>query len=114
MEANKQSMTLVTKNQLSWRELQEVEEAKRRDRIERRKQELTMMSAMPSCIAESMSKGKKAAPGGCDSDTRTGSRGGGDFKAEDPSKVMQYCAFPHRWYFWSCVGLVVRVRVRAE
>ena len=31
LEANKQSMTMVTKNQLTWRELQEIEEAKRRE-----------------------------------------------------------------------------------
>jgi hypothetical protein len=33
-------LSALTKNALSWQELQEVEETKRRDRIERRKQEV--------------------------------------------------------------------------
>lgn len=82
LEANKQSMTMVTKNQLTWRELQEIEEAKRRDRIERRKQELAQISALPSSIAENLQKTRREAP----VDTRAVSVG--EFKAEDPAKVV--------------------------
>lgn len=81
LEANKQSMTMVTKNQLTWRELQEIEEAKRRDRIERRKQELAQISALPSSIAENLQKARREVP----VDTRAVSVG--EFKAEDPAKV---------------------------
>lgn len=85
LEANKQSMTMVTKNQLTWRELQEIEEAKRRDRIERRKQELAQISALPSSIAENLQKAQREAP----ADAKANSFG--EFKAEDPAKVSFIC-----------------------
>jgi hypothetical protein len=85
-EANKQSMTMVTKNQLSWRELQEIEEGKRRDRIERRKQEMAQLSALPSSIAENLQKVKRDVA--ADSVPSDAVRAG-EFKAEDPAKVRR-------------------------
>ena len=81
-EANKQSMTMVTKNQLTWRELQEIEESKRRDRIERRKQELAQISALPSSIADNLQKPKREV-----AVTDSAAIARGEFKAEDPAKV---------------------------
>lgn len=80
-EANRASLAQVTKNQLTWRELQEMEEAKRRDRIERRKQELAQSSALPSSIADSLQRPRRES-------IPTGPGAGvTEFKAEDPSKV---------------------------
>lgn len=85
--ANRASLAQVTKNQLTWRELQEMEEAKRRDRIERRKQELAQSSALPSSIAESLQKPRRES-------IPTGSGAGvTEFKAEDPAKVPRLCSF---------------------
>mmetsp|Transcript_21479 Transcript_21479/g.35966 ORF Transcript_21479/g.35966 Transcript_21479/m.35966 type:complete len:919 (+) Transcript_21479:47-2803(+) len=86
-EANKQSMMMVTKNQLSWRELQEIEETKRRDRIERRKQQVAQMSALPSSIAENMQKPKRAVASSEGDAAGGAAGGGGEYKAEDPAKV---------------------------
>jgi hypothetical protein len=81
-EANRASLAQVTKNQLTWRELQEIEETKRRDRIERRKQELAQASALPASIAESLQKPRRdSAPAAGTSAASAG------FKAEDPAKV---------------------------
>lgn len=82
-EANRQSMTAVIKNQLSWRELQEIEEAKRRDRIEAHKQRLMAESALPSSIAESLQRPRKETPASIAAAPRTT-----EFKAEDPGKVQ--------------------------
>jgi len=92
-QANERSMAQVTRNQLSWHELQEIEEAKRRDRIERRKQQLINCSILPLGIAENMEKSKRAI---------TPSTKGEDnaaFKAEDPEKVAAKLAF--RQKVWS-------------
>ena len=82
-QANERSMAQVTRNQLSWHELREIEEAKRRDRIERRKQQLISSSTLPMGIAESMEKSKRAV-------TPSSTRGevSTTFKAEDPEKVL--------------------------
>ena len=80
-EANKQSMVQVTKNQLTWKELQEIEDAKRRDRMERRRQELAQSSALPASIAENLQKPKREIP------VDPNSIAVGEFKAEDPAKV---------------------------
>jgi 2-succinyl-5-enolpyruvyl-6-hydroxy-3-cyclohexene-1-carboxylate synthase len=81
-QANERSMAQVTRNQLSWHELREIEEAKRRDRIERRKQQLISSSTLPMGIAECMEKSKRTV-------TPSSTRGEGSttFKAEDPEKV---------------------------
>lgn len=84
--ANRASLAQVTKNQLTWRELQELEEAKRRDRIERRKQELAQSSALPSSIADSLQRPRR------ESAPTTAGPGASvtEFKAEDPAKVLLY------------------------
>lgn len=98
-EANRASMTLVTKNQLSWRELQEIEEAKRRDRIERRKQELAQVSALPSSIAQNLQASRREPtvhPG--NSNVKT------EFKAEDPAKVLSFFIFAIERYLPKCIS----------
>lgn len=80
MRANQLSMTMVTRNQLSWKEAKEIEDAKRRDRVKARQHELAMSSALPSGIAESMSKPKRAP-------RDENSQPMNEFKAEDPAKV---------------------------
>lgn len=88
-EANERSMAQVTRNQLSWHELREIEEAKRRDRIERRKQQLISSSTLPMGIAENMEKMSKRAvtPSSSSSTAIRGGEGSSTFKAEDPEKV---------------------------
>lgn len=82
-EHNKASMANATRNNLSWRELQEIEEAKRKDRIERRKQELAQISALPSSIAENLQKPRRdPSPA-----VRAAAGASTEFKAEDPAKV---------------------------
>ena len=81
-DANRASMTLVTKNQLSWRELQEIEESKRRERIERRKQELAQVSALPGSIAQNLQKSRRES-----TVDQSNTAVKNEFKAEDPAKV---------------------------
>lgn len=88
-QANERSMAQVTRNQLSWHELREIEEAKRRDRIERRKQQLLSSSTLPMGIAENMEKKSKRAV----TPSSTRGEGSATFKAEDPEKVHRCCCY---------------------
>jgi hypothetical protein len=56
---NDELMASALKGSASWQEIQDLEEAKRRERIETRKQELLLMSALPPALAASQERQKR-------------------------------------------------------
>jgi len=87
VEAKRKKLAQDSKNQLTWSELQKIQEETRRDRIERHKQKLVQQSALPSSIAESLRKSVHREPA-----VDNKNAGMNEFKAEDPAKV---CNFTH-------------------
>lgn len=79
--AESQLMATAIKGSMSWQELQDLEEAKRRERIESRKQDLQRISALPSALAESMQRVKRVSAPAEPPKT--------NFKAEDPDVVAR-------------------------
>jgi hypothetical protein len=81
-----EKMTLMNeafRGHMSWKEIQDTEEAQRRERIEKRKNELLTQAALPRSIEENMSKSlSKIPPPSYDEAVKP-------FKAEDPKKVIQ-------------------------
>lgn len=83
VEAKRKKLAQDSKNQLTWSELQKIQEESRRDRIERHKQKMVQQSALPSSIAENLRKVHREPP--AESKTAISN----EFKAEDPAKVSK-------------------------
>ncbi|RYH16689.1 hypothetical protein EON65_29655 [archaeon] len=81
--AESQLMATAIKGSMSWQELQDLEEAKRRERIESRKQDLQRISALPSALAESMQRVKRVSTVASSEPMKS------NFKAEDPEVVAR-------------------------
>ena len=83
VEAKRKKLAQDAKNQLSWSELQKIQEETRRDRIERHKQKLAQESALPNSLAESLKRVHREPP--VESKVPAGAN---EFRAEDPAKVF--------------------------
>eukprot|EP00598_Pedospumella_elongata_P001269 CAMPEP_0184969002 /NCGR_PEP_ID=MMETSP1098-20130426/1892_1 /TAXON_ID=89044 /ORGANISM="Spumella elongata, Strain CCAP 955/1" /LENGTH=852 /DNA_ID=CAMNT_0027490715 /DNA_START=65 /DNA_END=2623 /DNA_ORIENTATION=+ len=83
VEAKRKKLAQDAKNQLSWSELQKIQEETRRDRIERHKQKLAQESALPNSLAESLKRVHREPP--VESKVPAGAN---EFRAEDPAKVL--------------------------
>eukprot|EP01033_Poteriospumella_lacustris_P000035 gene35-22_t len=73
----------------SWQEAQQLEEQRRKERIERRKQELLMMSALPQSIEENLNRAnsKKATLTMEQEAAAMQAKANSQFRADDPAKV---------------------------
>lgn len=82
-------MITALKSGTSWRELQDIEEQQRKERIEKRKQELVMISALPRSIEENInrSNSKKAVAAELQAVLVNDQASKAAFRAEDPAKV---------------------------
>jgi len=89
VEAKRKKLAQDAKNQLSWSELQKIQEETRRDRIERHKQKLAQESALPNSLAESLKRMNREPP--VENKIPAGAN---EFRAEDPAKVtLIKCVF---------------------
>lgn len=73
----------------SWQEAQQLEEQRRKERIERRKQELLMISALPQSIEENLNRAnsKKATLTMEQEAAAMQAKANSQFRADDPAKV---------------------------
>lgn len=79
------SKTLSKDGALSWREIQEQNEIRRRERVEKRKQELALVSSAPSgAFVDAQSKKEAALRLALEQ-----AKAGAQFRAEDPAKVAE-------------------------
>jgi hypothetical protein len=73
----------------SWQEVQQAEEQRRKERIERRKQELLMISSLPQSIEENLNRAnsKRASANLEQEAAQIQAKSNAQFRADDPAKV---------------------------
>lgn len=106
-----EKMTLMHeafRGHMSWKELQDTEEAQRRERIEKRKNELLTQAALPRSIEENMSKSlTKIPPPSYDDAIKP-------FKAEDPKKVIQKIERRHQEWQENMMQQKLKIKEQQE